>query len=163
MRSLRSRTYVRILHCATAAMVVTSASSSARHVAAFDIVNRWGATQTDGGGLRRGDPVTLLWSLVPDGKSYERSSNSNLIQFLDDGWNVPAASRTADFTNRRWFSVIQNAYDQYARVSGIKFEYIAEQNSRGLSTGQVGDIRLGGENLDGTPGGALADNTFPDA
>ncbi len=29
-------------------------------------------------------------------------------------------------------------------------------------TGAFGDIRIGGENIDGTPGGALADNMFPD-
>ncbi len=64
----------------------------------FDIVNRWGATQLDGGNLQRGAPVTLRWSLVPDGRSYDRSTNSNLIQFLDDGWGVPglaAARRTS--------------------------------------------------------------------
>jgi hypothetical protein len=129
----------------------------------FDIVNRWGATQLDGGGLQRGDATNLRWSIVPDGKSYERSANSNLIQFLDDGWNVASAQRTPDFTNRPWWTVINIAYAQYARVSGISMTYVAEQDAAGISTGMFGDIRIGGENLDGTPGGALADNTFPDA
>jgi hypothetical protein len=134
-----------------------------RIVRAFDIVNRWSATQVDGGNLQRGGAVNLRWSIVPDGKSYDRSANSQLIQFLDDGWNVAAAQRTPDFTNRPWWTAINNAYAQYARVSGISLSYIAEQDAAGVSTGMFGDIRIGGENLDGTPGGALADNTFPDA
>jgi hypothetical protein len=130
---------------------------------AFDIENGWSATQLDGGNLQRGDPVNLRWSIVPDGRSYDRSANSQLVQFLDDGWNVPAAQRTPDFTNRPWWSVINNAYAQYARVSGVTLTYIPEQDASGMSTGIFGDIRIGGESIDGTPGGALADNTFPDA
>lgn len=131
--------------------------------AAYDIVNRWGTTQVDGSGLQRGAPVTLRWSIVPDGDSYSRSSNSQLVQYLDDGWNIPAAQRTPDFTNRSWWTVMNNAYAQFARVSGIRMEYVAEKFANGLDTGLEGDIRIGGENIDGTPGGALADNTFPDS
>lgn len=128
---------------------------------AYDIVNRWSSTQVDGGGLQRGDPVTLRWSVVPDGQSYSRSSNSQLIQYLDDGWNIPAAQRVPDFTGRSWWKVMNTAYQQFARVSGINMVYVAERNASGASTGMTGDIRIGGENIDGTPGGALADNTFP--
>lgn len=131
---------------------------------AFDLGNRWTVTKTDGGGLRRGDPTTLLWSIVPDGQTYERSSPgkvSNLVQFLDDGWNIPAAQRTPDFTNRSWWQVINNAYAQYERVSGVKLVYVAEQDAASVSTGQVGDIRIGGEDINGDPGGALADNVYP--
>ncbi len=129
---------------------------------AYDIVSRWSATQVDGGNLHRGDAVTLRWSIVPDGQSYSRSANSQLVQFLDDGWNVPVALRVPNLTNRPWWAVINRAYQQYGRVSGAKLEYVAEQNANGRDTGQEGDIRIGGENLDGTPGGALADNVFPD-
>ena len=129
---------------------------------AYDIVNRWSATQVDGGGLKRGDAVTLRWSLVPDGQSYSRSANSQLLQFLDDGWNVPAAARVPDLTNRPWWTVMNNAYQQFGRVSGVSMAYVPEQNADGSDSGLEGDIRIGGENLDGTPGGALADNTFPD-
>jgi hypothetical protein len=128
---------------------------------AYDIVNRWSATQVNGGGLQRGDPVTLRWSVVPDGQSYSRSANSQLIQFLDDGWNVPAAQRGFDYTNRPWWTVMNDAYAQYERVAGFTMVYVPELTAAGTDTGLEGDIRIGGENLDGTPGGALADNTFP--
>jgi serralysin len=129
----------------------------------YDIVNRWSSTQVDGGGLQRGDPVTLRWSIVPDGQSYSRSSNSQLIQYLDDGWNIPAAQRVPDLTDRSWWKVMDTAYQQFARVSGITMVYVPEQNANGSDSGMEGDIRIGGENIDGSPGGALADNTFPDS
>lgn len=128
---------------------------------AYDIVNRWGATQVDGGGLQRGDPVTLRWSVVPDGQAYSRSGNSQLIQYLDDGWNIPAAQRVPNLTSRSWWNVMNTAYQQFGRVSGVNMVYVAEQNANGTDTGMEGDVRIGGENIDGTPGGALADNTFP--
>jgi serralysin len=141
-----------------AGVIVLACSNQAR---AYDIVNRWGATQVDGGGLQRGDPVTLRWSIVPDGQSYSRSSNSQLIQYLDDGWNVRAAQRVPDLTGRSWWNVMNTAYQQFGRVSGVNMVYVAEQNANGTDAGMEGDIRIGGENIDGTPGGALADNTFP--
>ena len=133
----------------------------AGRAAAYDIVNRWSQTQVDGGNLQRGDAVTLRWSIVPDGQSYSRSNNSQLVQFLDDGWNVPAAQRVPSFSGRPWWGVINQAYQQFGRVSGITMVYVPEQNGAGVDTGFEGDVRIGGENLDGTPGGALADNTFP--
>ena len=132
------------------------------HAAAgYDIVNRWSATQWDGSGLERGDPVTLRWSIVPDGQSYSRSDNSHLIDFLDDGWGVPIRRRSPDLTSRAWWSVMDAAYAQYGRVSGITMVYVPEQNADGGDSGMVGDIRIGGEVIDDQPGGVLADNTFP--
>lgn len=151
------RTFVSIL----LALTCCSATLLSGNAWAYDIVNRWSSTQVNGGGLQRGDPVTLRWSVVPDGQSYSRSSNSQLIQYLDDGWNIPAAQRVPDFTARSWWKVMNTAYQQFARVSGINMVYVAERDASGASTGMTGDIRIGGENIDGTPGGALADNTFP--
>jgi hypothetical protein len=145
--------------CAAAWGISLFASTNA---AGYDIVNRWNATQLDGGGLQRGDPVTLRWSIVHDGQSYSRSGNSQLVQYLDDGWNVPANQRVPSFSNRLWWVAMNRAYQQFGRVSGINMVYVPEQNGAGIDTGFEGDIRIGGENIDGTPGGALADNTFPD-
>jgi hypothetical protein len=127
----------------------------------YEIGGRWTETQRDGGGIERGDPITLLWSIVPDGESYERSSNSDLIDYLDDGWNVPAAARTPLLTSRPWWSVINSAYAQYNRVSGLRMAYVSELRADGSDSGREGDIRIGGELIDNNPGGVLADNTFP--
>jgi hypothetical protein len=145
----------------TAALAALTMFGAGR-AAAYDIVNRWSHTQLDGNNLQRGDAVTLRWSIVPDGQSYSRSNNSQLVQFLDDGWNVPAGQRVPSFSGRPWWGVINQAYQQFGRVSGVTMMYVPEQNGAGVDTGFEGDIRIGGENLDGTPGGALADNTFPD-
>jgi len=155
MSGWRYRWRVSALACAVAHLCISQA-------AAYDIVNRWSATQIDGSRLRRGDPVTLRWSIVPDGHSYSRSANSQVVDFLDDGWGVRQSRRTPDYTNRPWWTVINNAYAQYGRVSGVSMVYVPELTPEGTSTGMFGDIRIGGENIDGTPGGALADNTFPD-
>ena len=135
----------------------------ANPTAAHDIVSRWTATQFDGGGIQRGDPITLFWSIVPDGESYERSASSNLIDYLDDGWNVPLQDRKPILTNRPWWTAMKSAYDQYERVSGIRMAYRSEQNAFGQDSGLQGDIRIGGEVIDQDPGGVLADNTFPNA
>ena len=157
---------VRILYFSSTSSTRTAifllAICAAMNASAYDIVNRWSGTQINGGGLQRGDPVTLRWSVVPDGQSYSRSTNSQLIEFLDEGWNIPAAQRLPDLTNRAWWQVMDDAYAQYGRVAGFTMVYTPEQNAAGVDTGMEGDIRIGGENLDGTPGGALADNTFPD-
>lgn len=155
MSGWRERWRVGAVACVVVQCCISQAS-------AYNIVNRWGATQIDGGRLRRGDPVTLRWSIVPDGHSYSRSANSQLVDFLDDGWGVRQSRRTPDYTNRPWWSVINNAYAQYGRVSGVSLVYVPELTPEGASTGMFGDIRIGGDNIDGTPGGALADNTFPD-
>jgi len=128
---------------------------------AADIANGWSQTQVDGGGIQRGDPITLRWSIVPDGESYERSSNSDLIDFLDDGWNVAAVDRTPSLTNRPWWDVINSAYEQYNGVSGLNMVYRPEQTGAGQDTGNEGDIRIGGEIIDNDPGGVLGDNVFP--
>ncbi|QDU55522.1 matrixin family metalloprotease [Aeoliella mucimassa] len=129
---------------------------------AYDLGGRWTRTQSDGNGIERGDPVTLLWSIVPDGSSYDRSDNSDLVQFMDNLWNVPTESRINTFTERSWFAPIQDAYDQYSYVSGISMVYVAEQDERGRSTGQFGDMRIGGEAFDTNPNvNVLADNTYP--
>ncbi|MEQ8211283.1 MAG: pre-peptidase C-terminal domain-containing protein [Lacipirellulaceae bacterium] len=128
---------------------------------AFDIVNRWTNTQTDGAGINRGDAITLTWSFVPDGEDYSRALNSELIDYLDDGWNVAAIDRVPDLTNRPWWSVFETAYDQYNRVSGITLAYVAEQDSGGNDTGQFGDIRIGGAVIPETNSNILADNAFP--
>ena len=103
------------------------------HAAAYEIVNRWSTTQIDGSRLRRGDPATLRWSVVPDGSSYSRSANSQVVDFLDDGWGVRQSRRTPDYTSRPWWTVINNAYAQYGRVSGVSMVYVPESRR----TGQV--------------------------
>ena len=158
---MKQSRYLQLLRSVVVAMAALAMLGPGR-ATAYDIVNRWSATQLDGGNLNRGDAVTLRWSIVPDGQSYSRSANSQLVQFLDDGWNVPAAQRIPSFTGSRVVGSDQSGVSAIRRVSGVTLVYVPEQNAVGVDTGFEGDIRIGGENIDGTPGGALADNVFPD-
>lgn len=129
---------------------------------AYDIGNRWTNTQVDGPGIARGDAITLSWSIVPDGENYSRAINSEVIAYLDDGWNVAGVDRTPDLTNRPWWGWMDRVYDQYSRVSGISMVYVHEQFANGTDTGLEGDIRIGGQVIPENPGqNILADNAFP--
>lgn len=127
---------------------------------AYDITDRWTVTQTDGAGIQRGDAITVTWSFVPDGENWSRGINSDLIDFLDDGWFIDEEDRTPDLTNRIWWDLANQAYEQYTDVSGLTLIYVPEQNPDGTDSGQFGDIRIGGGYIDG-PAGIIANNTFP--
>ena len=143
---------------------------------AYDIQGRWTNTQVDGGGHSIGDPLTLLWSVVPDGRSYSRASSSTVVEWLDDGWNVSTADRAGSFTTRPWWNVMNRAFQQLDRQTGLTFAYVAEPGS-GVITPRAeapdaieplvdvsgftfGDIRIGGSGAFGDSS-AIADNAFP--
>ena len=149
---------------------------SINHAYAYDIADRWTNTRVDGGGHNIGDPLTLLWSVVPDGRSYSRASNSNVVQWLDNGWNVSAADRAGSFTSRPWWSVMDRVFEQLDRQSGLTFAYVPEPGSNIIITPRAeapdatpevdvsnfsfGDIRIGGNGAFGNSS-AIADNAFP--
>ncbi|MEN1678077.1 MAG: matrixin family metalloprotease [Planctomycetota bacterium] len=123
----------------------------------FLINGRWDFTATDGSTDPLGNPVTLTWSIVPDGTSI-RSRNfvpSTLVSFFDSLWNVQGGG--TDYQQRPWFELVEGSFNRWSEVSGIVFEY--EPFDDGLSgrahglwsglTGVRGDIRLGGAFIDG--------------
>ena len=147
----------------TIALIVVAVVFAVTQVHAYDITQRWTNTKTDGGGNSRGDPLTLLWSVVPDGEGWSRGGPSDLIDYLDVGWNVSAGNRVPDLTNRPWWAMMDRVYDQYERVSGLTLTYEPEQNPDGSDAGASGDIRIGGVPFtwENDKGGVLADNAFP--
>ena len=130
---------------------------------AWDITNRWTNTKTDGGGNSRGDALTLLWSVVPDGEFWSRGGPSDLVDYLDVGWGVSAGNRVPDLTNRPWWQMMDRVYEQYERTTGLTLTYEPEQNPDGSDTGASGDLRVGGVPFtwENDKGGVLADNSFP--
>ena len=144
-------------------LLILIAKQSIPNACAYDITNRWTNTKTDGGGNSRGDALTLLWSVVPDGEGWSRGGPSDLIDYLDVGWNVAAANRVPDLTNRPWWAMMDRVYEQYERVSGLTLTYEPEQNPDGSDTGVSGDLRIGGVPFtwENDKGGVLADNSFP--
>jgi hypothetical protein len=131
----------------------------------FDDGDRWSSTATDGGGLGQGDPMTLTWSVVPDGTSIfgyngEPTANSDLRAFLNGIYGDEAT----------WLALFQEVFDRWSELTGITYVY--EPNDDGsawtefsISSGQIGvrgDVRIAGHAIDGNSG-VLAYNFFPDA
>lgn len=129
----------------------------------FNDSDRWSATATDGSGLSQGDPMTLTWSIVPDGTSIfgyigEPTADSNLQSFLNGIYGSEAA----------WLPVFESVFERWSELSGI--QYVYEPNDDGsdwtvftIAGGQLGvrgDIRISGHAIDGTFG-VLAYNFFP--
>lgn len=125
--------------------------------------DRW-STTTSGSTGNYGDPATLAWSLVPDGTRIPGEENSNLINYLDDLFNVSANS--TDLTNRPWFSLVEESFTRWSDLSGLTFVYEPNDTGSSLETssgvlGTRGDIRIGGAYLDGADG-TLAYAYLPD-
>lgn len=136
----------------------------------FDLADRWTATATDGGGIQRGDAITLTWSIVPDGTAVggfagEAASPSDLIDFLDT--IVGAGGGGSDLTQRPWFEILDQGYGRWGEVSGLRLVYESQDDGVDLASangvlGVRGDFRVSGHSIDGQNGSnILAYNFFP--
>ena len=137
--------------------------------------DRWTRTATNGSGInQQGMPVTVTWSIVPDGTpiastdSGESTDSSSLrarMAFLY------GESTAGDITTKAWFQVYQAVFDNLAAVSGLHFVYepnddgVPIDSSSGTSDwgvlGVRGDIRLSGHPIDGNSN-VLAYAYYPD-
>jgi hypothetical protein len=125
------------------------------------IVTSWYRTATDGSGLSQGDPMTLTWSVVPDGTVIpdaigEGQGTSNLRSFLNGHYGNQSA----------WIALFQQVFDRWGELSGITYVYEPHDDGGRLFSfaGQLGvrgDIRIGGKTIDGNYG-VLAYNYYPD-
>ena len=136
-------------------------SSSGFSALAFQQSNKWSLTALNGfntGG--DGDPVTLTWSIVPDGLSIpgsngEPTAPSNLRAWLDDTYGSEAT----------WLPLFQSVFDRWEELTGNTYVYVtfddqaAFPNSRGRNNRRA-DVRIAGHTIDGS-GGVLAYNFFP--
>lgn len=128
------------------------AAMPARASANFSDDGRWNATATNGPGLRRGDPTTLTWSIVPDGTAIagavgEPASPSRLRAFLNGIYGSPAV----------WLPLLQRTVDRWSELTGVTYVY--EPNDDGATMFQAdgvlgvrGDVRIGGHPIDGDYG-----------
>jgi uncharacterized repeat protein (TIGR01451 family) len=142
---------------------------------ALQVAAHWTRTATNGTGQgTQGQPVTIRWSIVPDGTpipatdSGESSDPSNLRARMAA---IYGGSATGDPAAQPWFSVFQAVFDNLAAVSGLRFVY--EPNDDGVTidgftsssdwgvTGTRGDIRISGHSIDGNSN-VLAYAYYPD-
>ena len=111
-----------------------------------------------------GIPGTITWSLVPDGTTVPGGSAgaagpSNLNTFLNTTF-------TGGFTGEE---LIEQSFNRWDELSGLSVVRETNDDGRALNTsifdgalGVRGDIRIGGQVLDG-PNAVLAFNFFPNA
>ncbi len=130
---------------------------------AANVDDRWSRTATDGSGIQRGEPITLTWSVVPDGTPIDGAPSvgdgnapSDLEAFLELHYGSSAI----------WIPLIQAALDGWSDGPGVTFLYEANDDEAKLSgeQGVVGvraDIRIGGHDIDGNAG-TVAYAYFPD-
>jgi serralysin len=129
---------------------------------------RWTSTATNSTTGSYGDPITLTWSLVPDGtdiSSYSptNSTTSNLISSFDAKFGGgPGGS---DLTKRPWFHLFSDSFNRWNQLGGINFVYEPHDSTVALGTasgvlGVRGDVRIGGGNIDGA-NGTLAETLLP--
>lgn len=136
-------------------------------------ISRWngGTAIAPSNGHTLGNALTLTWGFLRDGTNTINSTNgnssgiaSNLITRFDTTFGSgPGGS---DLTQRPWFTYFNESYNRWGQVSGLSFQYEANDdgaNQTGGNGGVLGvraDMRVGGRNLDGASG-VLAYNYFP--
>ena len=131
-------------------------------------IDRWTRTATNGTGQgTQGQPVTLTWSIVPDGTPITGDANetSSLRARMAA---IYGGSATGDPTAQPWFAVYQATFDNLAAISGLRFVYEPADDGTTISGGSLlgalglrGDIRISGHPIDGN-NGTLAYAYFPD-
>jgi autotransporter-associated beta strand protein len=129
---------------------------------AYITSTRWTGTASGSAGSQ-GSPITLTWSIVPDGTDVP-DVNSNLRSFLDANWGVGPGG--ADLTQRPWFPVFQAAFDRLGALSGVRYVYEPKDDGAGMGgnaggvLGVRGDVRIGGKSY-GAGSNTLATNYYP--
>ena len=142
----------------------------------FNVGPRWTSTALTPGGSALGKPLTITWSIVPDGTDVqgfngEPDSNSNLRAYLDGIYGNEAT----------WLPILQSIFDRWSQVSGITYVYEPNDDGAALrnpedvnnpgtflpspyfgQAGVRGDVRISGHTIDGNSG-VLAYNFYPDS
>ncbi len=109
-----------------------------------------------------GQPVTLTWSVIPDGTIIQATgsigdpeSASNFRAWMDGLFGSEA----------QWRPIMRSVFDRWEQLTGLNF--VEELNDDGATfiesdgiVGVRGDLRIGGKFIDGT-NNVLAYNYFP--
>lgn len=131
---------------------------------------RWSRTATNGPGQNvQGKPITLTWSIVPDGTpiaSDPAIGDSNDPSSLRSRLAALYGGNTGAPEDQPWFPLFRDLFDAIGAQTGITYRYEPSDDGRsisGLNPGQSGvrgDLRLCGHPIDGD-GATLAYNFFP--
>ncbi len=143
-------------------LAVVIHSAAVTSASAFVLHSRWTTTASGVAGPV-GSPLTLTWSLVPDGTTIADNGPSNLISMLDTSFG--AGPGGDDLTQRPWFTYFAESFGRWNELSGVQFVYEPNDDRSTLTTsngmlGVRGDVRLGGVYVDGNLG-TLAYTFYP--
>jgi serralysin len=110
----------------------------------------WLSTATDNAVPPIGRPITLTWSIVPDGTNVSHLGKpSNLVSVFD---SIFPGSVGVALEEKPWFDLVEQCFDRWSVLSGLTLTY--EPADDGLTNhahgvwagelGERGDIRLAG-------------------
>jgi hypothetical protein len=138
------------------------ALASPNEARAYLAADRWETTAAGPVGPR-GEPVTLTWSLAPDGTPTAGFGPSNFITSFDAQFG---AGDGADLAQRPWFPLLNSAFARWSELGGVTFVYEPHDDGADHRTaagvwGVRGDVRLAAAPIDGS-GGTLAASQYPD-
>lgn len=160
--------HARLIFLVTAGVLAWAAGSPANAFIIDPSADYW-LTTASGSRSGNGDPITLTWSIVPDGTNVPSSEfgplgPSDLISFMDSTFGFDP--NEPNLQQRPWFHFFSDAFQRWSNLSGAT--YIYEPNDDGLNHSTVsgvlgvrGDIRIAGAGIDGA-GNVLAFDYFPD-
>jgi autotransporter-associated beta strand protein len=139
---------------------------------AYNMEGRWSRTATDTSTGAQGTPVTLTWSIAPDGTLIAGNTSgttiaSSLVSFLDT--NLGAGPGGADFTQRPWFPMFEQSFARLGTLAGVTYIYEPNDDGRAFGNssaarGQLGvrgDVRIGAKPYE-EGSSVLASNYYPD-
>ncbi len=118
-----------------------------------------------------GAPATITWSIVPDGTTTVRDTDtnatapSNLIAFMNANFGGNAGQ--PNLALQPWFHIFTDSFGRWSQLGGVNFVFESHDNgvahpgtnNNGI-LGVRGDIRLAGANIDGV-GDILAFTYLP--
>ena len=143
----------------------------ARAFIIFPGVNHW-LTTASGTRTGNGEPVTLTWSIVPDGtpiigfNAFGGTINygpSDLVSSFGLVFGTDPNSSAPE--DQPWFHFFADAFGRWSELSGATYTYEPNDDGVTINTssgalGVRGDLRIGGAEVDGASN-ILAFNTFP--
>lgn len=122
---------------------------------------RWARTAVNGSARRdQGDPVTITWSIVPDGTSTpgldgQFNSSSNFRSWMA---GIYGGSSSGPAEDQPWFDIFENAFGAMADTCGVTLRYEPNDDGASISSftlgsvGVRGDVRISARALDGNSG-----------
>ncbi|QDU31976.1 Matrixin [Poriferisphaera corsica] len=137
----------------------------------FGSLGRWTETATNpntGAIGDHGSPMTVTWSIVPDGtpmsgSRIEPGTTSSFISLLDGRFD-PTHTGGSDLTKRAWFPTIRQAFDRWDELSGLTMKYSVDDGATHKPFGAEGKLGVRGDiriaSSDYSPG-SLAYSYYP--